>query len=86
VYLAPIPPHPISAWGNKHTGWRSGFIVRFLWLGYVLRWGKIPYAVAETRRRQRAFSRAIQEANDGDYPLTRSEIAGLLNYAEHGDA
>jgi len=78
VYLAPIPPKPIAAWGNKHTGWKHGFVARFLWLGYVLRWGKVPAETEQARRRNRAFQHAIQQANDGDYPLSRSEIAYLL--------
>lgn len=79
VYLAPIHHSGlVAAWGNKHTAWKSGFIVRVLWFGFVLRWGKIPAQQRACIQRQRAFQHAIQQANDGDYPLSRSEIAYLL--------
>lgn len=37
IYLA--PSKGITAWRGKHSHWRSGFIIRVLWLGFVVRWG-----------------------------------------------
>lgn len=50
LYLAPTisPAGWITAWGNRHSSWKSGFVVRFLWLGFLLRWGKIPYKPYQT--------------------------------------
>lgn len=83
VYLAPIHHSGlVAAWGNKHTAWKSGFIVRVLWLGFVLRWGKLPAAQRQQREAQRRINYLIQQANDGDYPLSRAEIAALLGLQE----
>lgn len=38
LYLAPL--RGITAWRGKHSKWRSGFVVRVLWLGIVVRWGQ----------------------------------------------
>ena len=38
LYLA--PSRGITAWRGKHSSWRCGFVVRVLWLGIVVRWGR----------------------------------------------
>lgn len=63
----------ITAWKNRDPNWRSGFVARFLWLGFLVRWGKIPYW--QTPRGK--FIKAIEEANDGDY------FTDYLNEAPH---
>ena len=41
LYLARISKIGIiSYWLNKHYAWQHGFIIRFFWLGFVLRWSK----------------------------------------------
>lgn len=40
VYLAPaVRP---AAWWQKDPRWKHGFVVRLLWLGFVVRWGHKP--------------------------------------------
>lgn len=47
LYLAPSisPAGWITAWGNRHSSWKHGFVCRFLWFGWLVRWGKVrkPY-------------------------------------------
>lgn len=45
AYIVPTISHEgwVAAWKNRHSRWKHGFVVRILWLGFVLRWGKIPY-------------------------------------------
>lgn len=54
----------IAAWKGKHSRWKHGFVVRVLWFGLVVRWGKVqstwPY-------RRSMLDRLIEQANDGDY-------------------
>jgi len=41
-YLAPISEKGlIAAWRGQHAQWRSGFVLRVLWLGFVVRWGYV---------------------------------------------
>lgn len=42
LYLAPTISCEgmIAIWKGRHGGWKKGFVVRFLWLGFLLRWGK----------------------------------------------
>jgi len=67
IYIAPTisPQGWITAWKNRHSSWKHGFVCRFLWLGFLFRWGKIPYW--QTPRGK--LELMIEQANDGDYFL-----------------
>ena len=73
LYLAPLHRTfhwygwPGLAWWGKHSAWKHGFVVRLMWLGFVLRWGKIPYAARPEYSRMRTWQNLIEQANDGDY-------------------
>lgn len=43
LYAVPAISHNgwIAAWWGVDAKWKHGFVVRLLWLGFVLRWG--PY-------------------------------------------
>lgn len=66
IYTAPTKRQtPITSWKGKHSGWKSGFVVRFYRLGFILRWNKVPKLKAS--RRWTKLDDMIQQANDGDY-------------------
>jgi len=66
IYVAPTISYKgwLTARKGQHSSWKHGFVCRFLWFGWLLRWGKIPYY--KTPRGQ--FEKLIEQANDGDYP------------------
>jgi hypothetical protein len=63
LYTAPIHP---DGWfqlrKGAHSGYKSGYVARVLWLGFVLRWNAV-----KRFSRYGAFEKLIQQANDGDY-------------------
>lgn len=40
LYFAPAHHGLFKVWRQKHPHWRGGFVVRLLWLGFVVRWGR----------------------------------------------
>jgi hypothetical protein len=74
LYWAPTISYRgwIAAWKGQHSDWKHGFVIRFLWLGYLLRWGKI-----KRNNFRRQFENMIAQADDGDY------FADYLNEAPH---
>lgn len=65
LYTASLSPRGlITAWKGQHERWKHGFVVRAFWLGFVVRWGRIPYSSTPRAK----FWQIVEQANDGDYP------------------
>lgn len=68
LYLAPTTSAEgwITAWKNRHSSWKHGFVVRVLWLGFILRWGKVKKAIpSQYSALERALS--VQNAYPTDF-------------------
>lgn len=74
LYAVPAlsPKGLVACWTQKHSHYRGGFVARFFWLGFVYRYGFIPYKERKKTRSQ-LVSSLIQQANDGDY-LTDADM------------
>lgn len=42
IYTAPLQSQPVRAWRQKSPKYRHGFVVRFFWIGLVIRIGRKP--------------------------------------------
>jgi hypothetical protein len=84
-YTAPIHTGgKFQIWKGQHSSYRHGYVVRALWLGFVVRWG--PTTRIE-RYLKSPLQRAIQEANDGDYPdpVLERYLTGSPGLGKYGD-
>lgn len=73
LYLAPTisPNGKIAVWKGRHSGWKRGFVVRVLWLGFLVRWDRVqPFIPSLYSPLEWALR--IQ----GDYPLDFLEPEG----------
>jgi hypothetical protein len=58
IYLA--RPAVLSAWWQKSAYYKRGFVVRLLWLGFVLRYGAVPKDEAKRTIRRRYLGRTMR--------------------------
>ncbi len=67
LYLAPriSPKSKFTAWKGCHKGWTHGFVVRVLWLGFLLRWGKVKPVVPSIFS---PLEWALNQMENGGYP------------------
>lgn len=69
AYTAPVSYRGrFTYWKGQHSDYKSGYVVRLLWLGFVIRWNKLTQADKMARYINSPLHKAIEQANDGDYP------------------